>query len=326
MLDPTTAARHARVRTALRRELGDRLSMGDVGWVEYRPDVYHLGDEEPLPAAGEVGVTRDGRRKVTRDGGVWAVDARERYRDHDDIFAVDPDSFEVESVGPAMLEPMRAMYDARHRECFACPWHYGTLVTRATIEFGWEPLLLAAGLEPDRFGAYLARFAAASLAVVQGWCEVPGTELIAIHDDIAGTRGVCFRPEWYRRYVFPWYERLFDTVHRAGRQVLYVSDGDYREVLPDLLALGPDGLYVESSSIPPAEFLPCVGPDKLFLIKTCNRVMDFGTPEDVRRELWTLRELHRGYPAILLYPGGGRPAPGCREAFERWYGEYLVYG
>jgi len=104
-----------------------------------------------------------------------------------------------------------------------------------------------------------------------------------------------------------------------------VGDGNYAEVLDDLLALGVDGLYVESSSMDPAEFLPRAGRDKLFLIKTDNRTIDFGTPNELRREFGKLRELHQEFPGMMIYRGGGNPAPGIAEAFEELYAELLVY-
>ena len=70
---------------------------------------------------------------------------------------------------------------------------------------------------------------------------------------------------------------------------------------------------------------PRAGPDKLYLLKTDARNLDHGTPEDVRRELLRLRDLHRRYPGLFIYPGGGRK-PECVEAFHRCYNELLVYG
>jgi len=63
-------AKTARFRKVLNLERADRLSMGDYAMTEYRPDVYHLGEGEPRPEKGEVGRTKDGKRMVTRDGGV----------------------------------------------------------------------------------------------------------------------------------------------------------------------------------------------------------------------------------------------------------------
>jgi hypothetical protein len=150
--------------------------------------------------------------------------------------------------------------------------------------------------------------------------------LITVHDDIAATRGLILSPDWYRQHALPWYSRLFELIHGCGRQVLFVSDGDYRALLPDLLAAGADGLYVESSSMPPAELLPLAGRDKLFMIKTNNQLMDFGTPEQIRAELATLRELHRDYPGMMMYRGGGHPPADNARAFAEGYQELLVYG
>jgi len=317
--------RLARMTKVLRLERPDRMPMGDWATIEYRPDVYHLGNDEPVPAVGEIGTTRDGRRLVTRNGGVWATDARGKYRTPEDVLNVDPQQFEVETVGAQMLGRMAELHASAAQHAFPIPMHYGTLVTRTTIEFGWQPFLTALALDPDRFSRILDRFGEASLAVIQGWTQTEGVELIFVHDDIAGTRGLLLSPASLRKHAFPWYERLLAAIHAAGRKALYVGDGNYAEALPDLLALGVDGLYVESSSMDPADFLPRAGCDKLFLIKTDNRIIDFGTPADLRREFEDLRRLHQDFPGMMVYRGGGNPAPGIPEAFAELYEELLVY-
>ena len=185
--------------------------------------------------------------------------------------------------------------------------------------------MTALALEPQRFGRILARFGEASLAVAEGWAQTVGTELIAIHDDIAGTRGLFLGPDFLREYVFPWYGRIFAAVRTRGRRVLFISDGNYSPVLDDLLALNPDGLYVESSSMNPRDFMHRAGREKLYLIKTDSRLIDVGAPEEIRNELAVLRELHAECPGMLIYRGGGNPRPGNAEAFERGYQELLVY-
>jgi len=309
---------------ALRRPA--RLPRSCWRMVEYRPEVYHLGEMDHVPAPGEVAVSADGTRRFTRDGGVWAVGDRQRYRTHEDVLAADSEEFEVETVGPAMLETMARLTEEAGRSSFAWPLHYGTLVTRATIEFGWEPFLMAAALDPRAFGRLLDRFGEASLAVIEGWAQTPGVELIAVHDDIAATRGPILTPGWLREYAFPWYERLFAAIHAAGRKALYMCDGNYLPVLPDILATGPDGLYIESSSMAPGAFMAAGGRERLYLIKTNNQAMDQGPPEQVREELLRLRDLHREYPGMMIYTGGGSPAPAAVEAFERGYRELLTYG
>jgi len=184
---------------------------------------------------------------------------------------------------------------------------------------------MASALAPKEFGKILDRFGQASLAVAQGWAETEGTELIIIHDDIAGTRGVFMNPQWYREYVFPWYRRIFEAIHERGRKVLYISDGNYMQMLDDILATNPDGLYIESSSMAPEEFMFRAGKDKLFLIKSNNQNIDFGTPEDIYKELKKLSELHKEFPGMMMYRGGGNPKPKNAESFNRYFQKLLVY-
>jgi hypothetical protein len=231
----------------------------------------------------------------------------------------------VEETGPAMLGEMARLLAEKAGGCFPTPLHYGTLITRAVIEFGWEPFLLASAVDPERMGQILDCFGEASVAGVRGWAQIPGVELIVVHDDIAATRGVMMSPEWYRRYAFPWYARLFAAVHEAGRKVLYISDGNYLQVLDDLLTTDPDGLYVETSSMSPRQVLQRAGRDRLYLIKSDNRTIDFGTPEEITAELADLAALHMEYPGIMMYRGGGNPLPGNAEAFEHGYQDLLVY-
>ena len=319
-----------RMRKALNLELPDRVPMptftpagGDYQLITYRPELYTTGIRETVEP-GEVRFSTDGKKAYTADGGVWNVGDKELYGDEVDVLAINLEAIEVESPGSHMLSEMSRLYRDAAARAFPVPWHYGTVVTRAVIEFGWEPFLMASILDADRFGLICERFGMASLAVAEGWVQTPGVEFVMIHDDIAGTRGLLLRPEWYREYVFPLHRRIYDAIHRAGCKVLYVSDGNYLDVIDDLLDLGVDGLYIESTSMDPQEVMSRGGAEILYLVKSDARNMDFGTPETVYCELLKLRHLHKKYPGMLLY-GGGTQKPECVEAFARYYSELLVY-
>ena len=77
-----------RMRQILNLQRPDRLPLEDMGWIEYRTDVYHLGVPEFVVEPGQVGMSRDGKRKYTRDGGVWAVGDKEKYKDYNDVINV----------------------------------------------------------------------------------------------------------------------------------------------------------------------------------------------------------------------------------------------
>jgi len=328
-MSDTVQEKFERMRKVINLQRPDRMpTQNDWGYVEYRKEEYHLGEPElPVPE-GEVVVSTDGKKRYTADGGIWGVGDEQKYKDYTDVLDVDVDIFEVEEVGPEMIGEMNRILKVKSQTHFPVPQHYGTLITRTTIEFGWEPFLMASALEPRRFGAILDRFGQASLAVAEGWAEATetgGLELISIHDDIASTRGSIMNPEWMREYVFPWYQRIFAAIHERGRKVLYVSDGNYMPLLDDILAANPDGFYIESTSMDPCEFMRRVGKDKLFQIGINCRNVDFGTPDDIYKELKMLSSLHKEFPGMMIHKSNSNPKPGNLEVFNNCFRELLVY-
>ena len=324
-ISDTVQKKFERMRKTINLQKPDRMpTTNDWEFIEYRKEEYHLGEPElPVPE-GKVVVSTDGKKKYTSDGGVWTVGDKEAYKDFNDVLKVNLEKFEIETVGQTMRYEMARLYNEKAKTHFPVPLHYGTLFTRATIEFGWEPFLMALAMDPKTFGKILDRFGQASLAVIQGWAQTDDIELICVHDDIAGTRGILVNPAWYREYVFPWHKRLFAAIHEKGRKVLYISDGNYTEVLDAILETKPDGLYIESTSIDPEQLMRNAGRDKLYLLKSDTRNIDFGTPKDIYNEIKKLRKLHEEFPGIIMYRGGNRKEENV-QAFERYYKEMLVY-
>jgi uroporphyrinogen-III decarboxylase len=184
---------------------------------------------------------------------------------------------------------------------------------------------MASAVDAIKFGKILDRFAEATLSVIKGWCELDFVELITIHDDIASTKGIMMQPDWYREYIFPWYREFFKTVHDKGKKVVYISDGNYFQLIDDILDTGPDGLFIESSSLEPEEVMRAGGNKLIYHLKTDNRNIDVGTPEDIYEEIKRIRELNEKYPAIFMYRGGGNKNEKNIRAFDKKYQELLVY-
>jgi len=53
--------------------------------------------------------------------------------------------------------------------------------------------------------------------------------------------------------------------------------------------------------------------------------MDFGTEDDIKAEVLRIQELHKQYPKIFSYTGGGLVKPENKEIFQKYYNKYLVY-
>ena len=162
--------------------------------------------------------------------------------------------------------------------------YYTTLFQFPIMTFGWELFLMAAASEPERFDRVLRDFAAVSCFNVAAWAK-SGFDLVLLHDDIAMERGLVFHPKWYRKRLFPLYERILEPL-KANRnlRVAFVSDGDYTPMLDDLVALGFDG-FIINNNMNLAEIARGIGKDHFLIGNVSTSILTFGTPEDVRLEV-----------------------------------------
>jgi len=67
------------------------------------------------------------------------------------------------------------------------------------------------------------------------------------------------------------------------------------------------------------------GKEKLYLLKTNSLNIDFGTPEDIYKELAELHDLHNDFPGMMIYMGGGNPRIGNVKTFGYYYNKLLAY-
>ena len=163
-----------------------------------------------------------------------------------------------------------------------CCVSYFSLVTHCTAVFGWESFLLCSVSRPNEFERVLDRIGQHTLGVIDEMIEV-GSGLCAIHDDIAMTRGHIASPQWLRTYALPWYQRFFARIKQAGQKALFISDGNYAEIVDDLLEAGADGFYCEHSFDLEPMMHKCR--DRAFLLASFDqRVLASGSASDVRRQ------------------------------------------
>jgi hypothetical protein len=163
------------------------------------------------------------------------------------VLAFDP----WETYGPRDKEELVRRFDDHYRCCCdAMPFLvnmtgvYPSLITGLTYVFGWEMLLLAAGLDPAGMGEVAGRYASwiQQYYDAAAECSAP---VIYSHDDLVWTSGAVFQPEWYCRYVFPHFRRFWEPLRAAGKKVLFVCDGDYTEFVDDIAACGCHGFFFE---------------------------------------------------------------------------------
>ncbi len=124
--------------------------------------------------------------------------------------------------------------------------YYKTVVSGAIQAFGWEMLLLAAA-EPERFARVLRSFGALTLHHVKAWAET-SIEAFIQHDDFVWTQGPFMDPAFYRGVIIPVYRECWEVLHRAGKKVIFCSDGTFTMFMDDLARAGADGFCFEPSN------------------------------------------------------------------------------
>jgi len=121
---------------------------------------------------------------------------------------------------------------------------YVSLFSGLIALFGWDLLLLAGGLDGEGLGEVANRYA----RWMQGYYDAlaeSDTPVVYSHDDLVWTSGPVFRPEWYRRYIFPNLRRYWAPLNEAGKKIIFVCDGNYTAFLDDVAACGNRGFWFE---------------------------------------------------------------------------------
>ena len=182
---------------------------------------------------------------------------------------------------------------------------YITLLSGFISLLGWETLLLAMGEDPDRFGRLVERY---YNWVKQFYDAYAGSNVPVImsHDDICWSNGPFAHPEWYRRYIFPYYRRLWTRIKEAGKKLLFTSDGDYTTFFDDIVECGADALVMEPLS-DMALFADRYGKTHGFVGNADTRVLMRDSKAGIYREVERCMEIGKSCPGFIMAVGNHIP-------------------
>jgi len=105
-----------------------------------------------------------------------------------------------------------------------------------------------------------------------------------VYSDIADKNRTIFSPAFLRREFFPRLARLVGAWHQHGIKVIFHSDGNLRDVLPDLQAAGVDGINpLEPLSKMYAGDIGKIFPDRILMGGIdASQLLPFGTESEIR--------------------------------------------
>ena len=172
-----------------------------------------------------------------------------------------------------------------------------------------------------KFSAYIA----------QVYAEHPTSPLLFMGEDICGSGGPIFSPQWLVEQAVPRWHWIMDPVHERGLKFLFHTDGHYGAALPIIMeTLNADGLHpIERNGCNDIFEIHARYPRKLLFGNVCCEVtLPQGNKADVEDE--TLELLERIGPDGGLFVGSSSEIhdlipPENTETLYRTAHEYGTY-
>lgn len=206
----------------------------------------------------------------------------------------------------AFFEESYTAGQSAHPEQIFTGGYYKTIVSACIQAFGWDMFLSSAALDYERFDRVLEGFYQISLANIRAWARTSAPVFIS-HDDMVWTEGAIFHPDWYRRFVFPRYKKLWAPLKQAGKTVLFCSDGDFTEFVDDIADAGADGFIFEP--LTDLEYIVSrYGKTHVIIGNADTRALTFGSSEDVLREVERCLTVGKPCPGFFMAVGNHIPS------------------
>lgn len=194
----------------------------------------------------------------------------------------------------------------------------GGLFYFPSILLGFEDLCVAM-LSDAPFAEYVfAKVGEIVTGLVSLLAGHPAVGAIWLSSDIAFNTSLMASPDALRKYVFRWVAQVAEISHGANLPLIYHSDGNLTEVIPDLLAAGIDALHpIEPLAMDVTAVRRQYGP-RLCLIGNVDvgSLLISGTPEAVRNEAARLKSFFGDGGGYVLGSGNSIPADVPLENFR----------
>ncbi|MCL2478171.1 MAG: uroporphyrinogen decarboxylase family protein [Treponema sp.] len=182
---------------------------------------------------------------------------------------------------------------------------YITCISGLIDIFGWDMLLTAAGTDPQAFGSLTDRYASWIFQYFEALAESKAP-VVMIHDDIVWTAGAFIHPDWYRRFVFPNYKRLFAPLHEAGKIIMFTSDGNFTEFIDDIAGCGINAFVMEPMT-DMARIAEKYGSTHAFVGNADTRILLSGSREAIRAEVKRCMDIGKKCPGFFMAVGNHIP-------------------
>ncbi|MEM2961336.1 MAG: uroporphyrinogen decarboxylase family protein [Candidatus Bathyarchaeia archaeon] len=254
---------------------------------------------------------------------IWR--AQNRISSEEDVLNFEP------SFGDSSLEQVFETFNETHdryQKLYSSQLvpggYYCTTFMWCVMYFGLEWTIRAAARDPKRFEKLLNRFAEISCRDFKAWsmCDI---RAFISHDDICMTEGPIMNPDWLRKYVFPWYERLWKILKSKEIRVIFCSDGNVDKIIDDVAKAGADGFILEPSCNL-QQAVDKYGYNKIIIGNIDLKTLTFGKREEVVQEVMRCIRTAGHCPGYFINVTGSIPDNVPIENLEVYFETCKKYG
>ncbi len=253
--------------------------------------------------------TTMGHAKYAAGGVDFDAEVHLLYEDPEDAFGFDPWTLYGPVDHAAEVAAFNRHYAdnaAADPDAVAMTGIYTTCMSGLIEVFGWDTLLCAAGIDAAGFGEVANRYCDWMAQYFRALAD-SDAPVVMIHDDIVWTSGAFLHPDWYRKYIFPNYRRLFAPVIESGKKIMYTSDGNYTAFIDDIAACGVNGFVMEPTT-DMAYIAQKYGRTHAFVGNADTRILLSGTREEIEAEVRRCMDIGKSCPGFFMAVGNHIPS------------------
>lgn len=194
---------------------------------------------------------------------------------------------------------------------------------------GMENALTDFYLYPDEVHRLFSRLTDFYIRCMERAKESWDVDGFFVSDDIGTQTGPFFSLEIFREFFRPYYQKLFEKAHELGTHFWLHSCGNIRAFLPDFIEIGLNVIHpIQKHTMDEKEIAREFG-DKICIFAgfEVQRLMAFGTPEEVKKEVeFLIRTYDRPDGRLMLTMGNGATPDWKVENLDALYEASIAYG
>jgi uroporphyrinogen decarboxylase len=163
---------------------------------------------------------------------------------------------------------------------------YGDIFTMTWEMMGFEGFSLALYENPDLLGRLNTLLGELVVSMFEYFAQSDAVDVLWYSDDIAYADGLMISPAALRKYFFPWLRRIGELAKKAGKPLIYHTDGILYDVFDEIIDCGVTAIHpIEPKAMQITEVKERVG-DRLCLIGNVDvDLLARGTPDEIREKV-----------------------------------------